>query len=302
MCERETKELFKPKEVMVAAINLGIDSSVEESLKEIATFQARDKRIQEIIQSVERNQEGASKNVMVQNNILYSKDSHKYTYWRPVLPADLEISVLRYVHTSLGHLGTEKYMAQIANTFHVKGLGRKVRKFISRCDTCQRVKYPNRSCAVQNLSYLPTKPGDLCVVDFYGPLPVGRFGFRYIFVCFEVFSKFVKLYPLKAATTKASLNKILNDYVINVIHPKCILSDNGTQLVSMNWKNKLAEMKIDVMFSPIRHPQANPSERCMREIGKFCRIYCNEAHKKWPELLPHIEGWINGALSDSTGC
>jgi hypothetical protein len=39
----------------------------------------------------------------------------------------------------------------------------------------------------------------------------------------------------------------------------------------------------------------------MREIGKFCRIYCNEAHKRWQELLPHIEGWLNGTLSDSTG-
>jgi hypothetical protein len=192
-------------------------------------------------------------------------------------------------------------MAQIANTFRVKGLGWKVRKFISRCDTCQRVKYPNRGCAVQNLSHLPIKPGELCAVDFYGPLPVGRFGIRCIFVCFDVFSKFVKLYPLNAATKKACLNKILNDYVVNVTHPKGILSDNDTQFASKNWKNKVAEINIDVMFSPIRHPQANPSERCMREIGTFCRIYCNEAHKKWPELLSHIEAWFNGTLSDSTG-
>jgi hypothetical protein len=89
--------------------------------------------------------------------------------------------------------------------------------------------------------------------------------------------------------------------VVNVTHPKCILSNNGTQFASKIWKNKLADMKIDVMFSPMRHSQANPSERCMREIGKFCRIYCNETHKRWPELLSHIEGWINGTLSDSTG-
>ena len=152
-----------------------------------ATFQARDKRIQEIIQIVEQKQKDASKNVMVQNDILYSKDSHKYSYWRPVLPTNLEISVIRYVHTSLGHLGTEKCIAQIANIFHVKGLGRKVRKFISLCDTCQQVIYTNRSCAVQNPSHLPTKPGDICAVDLYGPLPFGRFGFRYIFVCFDVF-------------------------------------------------------------------------------------------------------------------
>jgi len=177
--------------------------------------------------------------------MLYNKDSHKYPNWRTVFPTDLEISVIRYVHTSLGHLDTEKCIAQIANTVHVKGLGRKVRKFISRCDTCQRVKYPNRSCAVQNLSHLPTKPGDLCAVDFYG-----RFGFRYMFVCSDVFSKFVKLYPLKTATTKACLNKIVNDYVASVTRPKCILNDNGTQFANKNWKNKLAE--INKM--PCSHP------------------------------------------------
>jgi hypothetical protein len=53
---------------------------------------------------------------MVQNGIIYKKDSHKYPYWRPVLSTDLEISVIRYVHTSLGHLGPEKYIAQFANT------------------------------------------------------------------------------------------------------------------------------------------------------------------------------------------
>jgi len=116
-----------------------------------------------------------------------------------------------------------------------------------------------------------------------------------------VFSKLVKLYPLKAATTKACLNKVVNDYVVNVARPKCILSDNGTQFSSKKWKDKLAELNIGAMFPPIRHPQANPSERCKREIGKFCRIYCNEAHKRWPELLLHIEGWLNGTLSNSTG-
>jgi len=126
-------------------------------------------------------------------------------------------------------------------------------------------------------------------------------GFDIFFLCFDVFFKSVKLYPLKAATTKACLNKVENDYVVNVTRPKCILSGSGTHFSSNKWKDKLAEMNIGVMFSPICHPQANPSERCMKEIGKFCCIYSNEAHKRWPELLSHIEGWLNGTLSNSTG-
>lgn len=169
---------------------------------------------------------------MVQNDILNSKDSHKYPYWRPVHPTDLEISVIRYVHTSLGHLGTAKCKAQIANTSHVEGLGRKVRKFISPFDICHRVKYPNRSRAVQNLSHLPTKPGDLCAVACW-TLRVSVY-----FVCFDVFSKFVKLCPLKAAITKACLNNVVNDFVVNVTRPKFILSDKPNCIQSCRWRRQ----------------------------------------------------------------
>lgn len=137
------------------------------------------------------------------------------------------------------------------------------------------------------------RPGELCAVDLYGNLPIGRGGVRYILVCFDVFSKFIKLYALKSATTRACLHKIIGHYVSQVISPNCILSDKGTQFASSTWCKKLATLGIDVRFSPIRHPQSNPSERCMREIGNFCRIYCHQAHKKWPELLPKMEEWLN---------
>jgi len=58
---------------------------------------------------------------------------------------------------------------------------------------------------------------------------------------------------------------------------------------------------IDVWFTPIRHPEPNPSERCMRELSKFCRIYCHDKHKKWAKLLPHIEKWINNTVTSGTG-
>jgi hypothetical protein len=39
----------------------------------------------------------------------------------------------------------------------------------------------------------------------------------------------------------------------------------------------------------------------MRELSKFFRIYCYDNHKKWAELLPHIEGWLNKTAASSTG-
>jgi hypothetical protein len=39
----------------------------------------------------------------------------------------------------------------------------------------------------------------------------------------------------------------------------------------------------------------------MRELGKYFRIYCNKIHKKWPELVPHNEKWINSTVCGTTG-
>ena len=46
------------------------------------------------------------------------------------------------------------------------------------------------------------------------------------------------------------------------------------------------EHNVQIRWTPIRHPQANPSERCMRKISKFCKLYCSQNHRKWAELLP----------------
>ena len=89
------------------------------------------------------------------------------------------------------------------------------------------MKHPVRSFAVQNLNHLPTKSGDFCDVDFY-LLDASSFD---IYICFDLFSKFVNLCPLKVAASTSRLNKILNHYVVNVTRPKCILSYNGTQFV-----------------------------------------------------------------------
>ena len=53
-------------------------------------------------------------------------------------------------------------------------------------------------------------------------------------------------------------------------------------------------------YTALRHPQANPSEGCMKEISKFFRIYCSENHKKWAELAPYIDSWLNNMVAGAT--
>jgi len=38
----------------------------------------------------------------------------------------------------------------------------------------------------------------------------------------------------------------------------------------------------------------------MREISEFCRIYCHSDHRKWAELIPHLENWLNNTVARAT--
>jgi transposase InsO family protein len=85
---------------------------------------------------------------------------------------------------------------------------------------------------------------------------------------------------------------------LKVIQPEIILSDHGSQFASPTWQKALAELGIQCKYSPLLHPENKPTERIMRELGKYFKIYCHKTHKKWPELVPYIENWLNSSVAN----
>lgn len=99
-----------------------------------------------------------------------------------------------------------------------------VKRSVLSCDFCQRVKILN--CKMEGKYHLvkAESPGKLVSVDFYGPLPTSSGGVKYIFVVLDVFTKYIKLYPMKRANTHTVLRKILDDYIPIMGKPKRILA------------------------------------------------------------------------------
>ena len=91
---------------------------------------------------------------------------------------------------------------------------------------------------------------------------------------------------------KTCFSKLLNHYSINVIKPKIKLLDNDRQFSSPVCLRIQKESDVTTRFLPIKHPEQH-SVRVKWELSKFFRIYCYYNHKKWVELVPHIEEWLN---------
>jgi hypothetical protein len=116
LSEAESKELSKPWVITIAAIDLGLDSSMSRKLKDLAAYQAQDATLKARMDTVRLIQGLTDGRYLVRSDVLYCKESRDYTYCRPLLPHSLETDVVTYEHKSIGHLGTEKYMAHILYT------------------------------------------------------------------------------------------------------------------------------------------------------------------------------------------
>lgn len=232
------------------------------------------------------------------NDLLYHR--HNLSEFVLVIPSSIISVLILTVHRYYGHYGTNKLFNLLKRWIFYPKLRQEINHIIRTCDICQKTKHTNRTLCGQINPINATKPGELVFVDYFGPLPESRGKVAYILVVLDCFSKYVKLYPVRRATAKISVKKILDDFC-KILPVQTILSDHGTQFSAHVWQESLKQAGIKVTFSSIRHPASNPVERVMRELGRLFRLYCGQSHAGWAYHVVNIEKLFNFLPHLSTG-
>lgn len=274
------------------------DPGFRDVLRDVKTEQANDPHCKQLMTRCQLNPEHSS--YKIYDDLLFI-GVNAGSSWRLVISCRLTDRLVEVCHQFLEHAGCFKTLAYLKQYLYWKGMRRQVKKFVKHCDLCQRVKYLNLSMEGEYCRVEANAPRELVAVDFYGPLPRSIGGVQYLFVMLDVFSKFVRLYPVKRATTRIVLNKIQTDYLPNVGRPQRILSDHGTQFTSSVWRDTLEKWGIRPIFSSIRHPKSNPAERIMKELGRLFRTLCHDQHTRWAKLIPKMEELLNVTVHSGTG-
>lgn len=68
---------------------------------------------------------------------------------------------------------------------------------------------------------------------------------------------------------------------------RCLLSDNGAQFDSGQWKGTLEERGIEHWMTPIYHPQANPTKSWNHALKRLLRVL-HLLNDKWDQHLDEI--------------
>jgi transposase InsO family protein len=84
--------------------------------------------------------------------------------------------------------------------------------------------------------------------------------------------------------------------------PRKLISDNGTQFISVIMQKICFCLGISQAFTPVYHPEANPVERRNRDLKTRLAIQIRDKpHSDWPRQLSSIRFAMNTARSQSTG-
>lgn len=234
-------------------------------------------------------------------NIVFYRRHSSSDQWLVCIPEHRIDELIIKVHRHFGHVGPKKCILAIREFCFFSSFQTRIRNVVQTCQLCQRAKISNTRVAGEMRSVLADVPLGRVLVDLYGPLPPGWNNVRFIFVVLDNFTRYVRLYPLKKSTAVAVTNRMVNDYIPTYGTPRCIVSDHGVQFTSRVWQARLSAVGVPPTMTSVYHPQSNPAERVMRELGRMFRTYCSEQHMQWPRYVTYIEWVLNNTVHEATG-
>lgn len=290
----KTFEAEKGDQLQIFNIRMNI-LELNNIIQELKRAQQQDEKSLKIKQRIQENDETIQQYYQIHQDVLFIKPNIRQDRWKIVVPTDAEPNIIMDYHQRYGHMGTLKVAKAMEEHFYMKNIQKKVQRNINRCHICQLVKYNNDRKEGVMIPITSTHKLEKIFLDICGPFPRsgGRHRYRFIVIMLDHFTRYVKLYPITKATTRAILNIIIHLYLPTVGVPKCIITDHGTQFRSRLFRRELLGLGIKTYKISVGHPSSNPAERVLREVARILRTYCHNDQRRWSEYMKDTEDFLN---------
>ena len=172
------------------------------------------------------------------------------------LPTSQRQHVMTLAHEKFGHLSRNLVVQHITKSFYWPTLWKDVRLHVQSCDTCQRITKKNPKKAPMIKREIVTVPFERVSIDLVGPLPKSRGGFQYLFTYIDNASRWPEAEPLRTITAKA-VTKAFETICLRNGFPRVVISDNGTQFCSKEFKHFCEQHNIQAVRTSPYRPQSN---------------------------------------------
>ncbi len=242
---------------------------------------------------------------VIENRMLFRSvpDGKKGQKLQLVIPETHRQDFLQYAHDNplSGHLGKLKTLLRLLETVYWPSIRADTWNHCKNCHTCQRFK-PSQKKPSGLLQSTPiVDPGYMLGVDLMGPFPKSVKQNEYLFVVVDYCSKWVELFPLRAAKAPHIAKILIEEILTRWGTPAYLVSDRGAQFTSHLISLICKQWGIVQKLTTAYHPQTNLTERVNRNLKTMIASYVEEHHRHWDKWVAEFRFAINSAWHESTG-
>lgn len=224
------------------------------------------------------------------NNLINPTESNKTT-------------ILEEYHNSplAGHQGVSRTYKKLAQLYNWRGMKKDVKRFIKKCEFCQKNKLSRKTKMPMVITTTASKPFERCFLDVVGPLPETESGNKYILTFQDDLTKYNINIPM---INQESLT-VADHFVKNIIClygiPEILITDQGTNFLSELFKNMCKMLKIKKIQTTSYHPESNGAlERSHRVLEEYLRHFISDTQQDWDNWIPFATFTYNTTTHTAT--
>jgi predicted GIY-YIG superfamily endonuclease len=118
----------------------------------------------------------------------------------------------------------------------------------------------------------------------------------------DYFSKYVLLFPTRAATAKTLVKSVEEGVFLDYGSPQSLMCDNGVQMKSKEFQALCERYKVKLFYTAHYYPRADPTERVNRVVKTMLKSFVDQQnHRTWDENLAAIGCAIRTSRHETTG-
>lgn len=249
-----------------------------------------------------------SDNYKIDNNLLYFRYGKLRNpferEWKICVPIEDydKVFVEQHSDTLASHPGFYRTTRRIQENYYWPNMIKSIYNFVSKCEICRMSKPFNTNTHTTIGKRRETDfPIRKLAADFIGPTTLTERQNQYLFVVVDNFSKFIFLAPMRNAKT-ANVTKFIEENIF-LQFGVCekFICDNGVQFIANEFKKFMGDYHVDIQYTPLYHPQANPCEIANKSIVNAMRAYVleNDSQRVWDENISSIACALNNTVHTS---
>ena len=220
---------------------------------------------------------------------------------RILLPSQFRQGVINKAHAEVGHASTARTLKRVREAYLWKGMSTDVARYVSLCAICVACKR-KREYVEMGEGPTPALPDQVIAMDLIGPFVRDGDGYKFALVIIDHCTNWVEAYPLKTKSNLGVRTAFIERYLPYHASPHLLITDNGTEFSSPEWREYLVRHAITHQLTTPYHPQSNGKvERVNRTIKEMLARLSNNNLSRWTEVLPEVVKIINATPTRATG-